>query len=336
MQKPLLPIIDVRTPAEYQTGHIPGAVNIPLFSNEERAHVGTVYKQQSQEQALKLGYKYVAPKLERFVNEAKKVEADGELLVYCWRGGMRSKAFAEHIHDNGIKEVKLIEGGYKAYRKYALESFDKSSSIYVLGGYTGSGKTRILEHFSEAELQVVDLEGLANHKGSAFGGIGQEEQPSTEHFSNLLFWEWKDLDLSKPVWVEDESSNIGSVNIPENFFAQMRESKVYFLNMPKEQRAKILVEEYAACEKSSLAHSIERISKRLGGLRSSEALKNLEEGNYYETALITLDYYDKFYLKGLNRRDQKNVVIIESDSIDTVVNAGKVIELFEKDRDGRD
>jgi len=335
-QKPMLPIIDVRTPAEFKIGHVPGAVNIPLFSNEERAHVGTVYKKQSQEQALKLGYKYVTPKLESYVTEAKKVEVDGELVVYCWRGGMRSKAFAEHIHDNGIKKVNVIEGGYKAYRKHALESFDKPSSIYVLGGYTGSGKTRILEHFLDAGHQVIDLEGLANHKGSAFGGIGQEEQPTTEHFSNLLFWEWKEMDLSLPLWVEDESSNIGSANIPENFFAHMRESKVYFLNMPKEQRAKILVEEYATCEKSSLAHSIERISKRLGGLRSTEALQYLQEGNYYETALITLDYYDKFYLKGLNRRDQKNVIIIESDSIDTVVNAEKVIEIFEKDRDGKD
>ncbi len=318
-------LTDVRTPAEFEAGHIPGAVNIPLFSNEERAHVGTVYKQQTQEQAMKLGYKYVTPKLDHYVAEAKKLEADGELAVYCWRGGMRSKAFAEHIHANGIKRVLVIEGGYKAYRKYALESFDMTSTIYVLGGYTGSGKTRILEHLSQKGHQVIDLEGLANHKGSAFGGIGQDKQPTTEHFSNLLFWEWKKMDLSIPVWVEDESSNIGSVNIPENFFSRMRESKVCFLNMPKEQRAKILVEEYAACEKNRLAHSIERISKRLGGLRTSEALQYLEEGNYYETALITLDYYDKFYLKGLNRRDQKNVIVIESDSIDEVKNARMVI-----------
>jgi len=325
LQHALLPIIDVRTPAEYECGHIPGAFNVPLFSNEERAHVGTVYKQQSQEQALNLGYKYVTPKLEEYVLASEEVAKSGEVVVYCWRGGMRSKAFAEHIHENGFQKVFVIEDGYKGYRRYALDSFDRASKIHVLGGYTGSGKTRILEQMNRAGHQVLDLEGLANHKGSAFGGIGQEAQPTTEHFANLLFWKWKALDLSKPVWVEDESSNIGRVNIPENFFAQLRNSKVWFLKIPKEKRAKILVEEYASCDRESLAGAIQRISKKLGGLRTAEALNYLEEDNYYETALITLDYYDKFYLKGLDRRDKSKVLVVESESIDEAENAELII-----------
>jgi tRNA 2-selenouridine synthase len=325
LQQPMLPIIDVRTPAEFEVGHIPGAFNIPLFSNEERAHVGTVYKKQSSEQAIKLGYKYVTPKLEEFVRAAKEAAVSGEVVVYCWRGGMRSKAFAEHIHESGFKKVFVIEDGYKGYRRYALDSFDRASNIHVLGGYTGSGKTRILEQMNKDGHQVIDLEGLSNHKGSAFGGIGQEAQPTTEHFANLLFWKWKEMDLSKPIWVEDESSNIGRVNIPENFFTHMRNSKVWFLKMPKEQRAKILVEEYASCDREGLAGAIQRISKKLGGLRTTEALNYLNEDNYYETALITLDYYDKFYLKGLERREKNNVIVVESDSIDEVDNAKLII-----------
>ena len=195
---------------------------------------------------------------------------------------MRSKAFAEHIHENGFKKVFVIEDGYKGYRRYALDSFDRPSDIRVLGGYTGSGKTRVLEQMDKEGHQVIDLEGLANHKGSAFGGIGQEAQPTTEHFANLLFWKWKELELTKPIWIEDESSNIGRVNIPENFFANMRDSKVWFLKIPKEQRAKILVEEYASCDRDGLAAAIQRISKRLGGLRTTEALKYLDENNYYD------------------------------------------------------
>lgn len=325
LQQALFPLIDVRTPAEFESGHIPGAHNIPLFSNEERAHIGTVYKQQSQEQALKLGYKYVTPKLKDYVHEAKRITNTGGVVVYCWRGGMRSKSFAEHLHENGFQKVIVIEDGYKGYRRYALDSFDRASSIHILGGYTGSGKTRILEQLDKTGHQIIDLEGLANHKGSAFGGIGKKAQPTTEHFANLLFWKWKEMDLSKPVWVEDESINIGRVNIPENFFARMRDSKVWFLKIPKEQRAKILVEEYAACDRESLAGAIQRISKKLGGLRTSEALNYLAENNYYDTALITLDYYDKFYLKGLERRDKNGVIVVESDSINEDYNAKLII-----------
>ncbi len=320
-----LPVVDVRTPAEYENGHIPGSFNIPLFSNEERAHVGTVYKKQSQQKAIDLGYKYVNPKLDYFISAAKEVAPYGKLAVYCWRGGKRSKAFAEHLHENGFAEVNVIENGYKGYRNFAVEAFDKPSEIFVLGGYTGTGKTRILEMLDKSGHQVIDLERLANHKGSAFGGIGQEKQPTTEHFANLIYWKWKDLDLSKPIWLEDESSNIGRINIPENLFSRMRDSKVWFLKMPKEKRAEILVKEYAACDREGLAAAIQRISKKLGGLRASEALDHLAKGNYYETALITLDYYDKFYLRGLQRRDEEKVVIVESSNIDARHNADLLV-----------
>ncbi len=321
-QLPLLPIIDVRTPAEFESGHIPGAVNIPLFSNEERAKVGTVYKQESRVEAFELGYKFVEPKLDHFVTEAKKVMKDQEVVVYCWRGGMRSRSFAEHIESNGVEKVSVIEGGYKAFRTHALETFLKPDRIFVLGGYTGSGKTRILKEMKRKGEQVIDLEGIAHHKGSAFGGIDQGEQPKNEHFTNLLYWEWKELDMSRPVWVEDESIHIGRVFIPEVLFGRMRdEARVVFLDIPKERRADLLVEEYAGSNKLALEQSILRISKRLGGVRTKEALDALERKDYHETAVITLDYYDKFYLKGLKRRDGDKVILIPSDTVDEGINA---------------
>jgi len=319
---PLLPVIDVRTPAEYETGHLPGAINIPLFSNEERARVGTAYTRESPAKAYELGYAYVQPKLDYFVRRAKEVSGNGNVAVYCWRGGMRSKSFAEYIEANGLQEVSVIEGGYKAFRQHALESFARPEIIYVLGGYTGSGKTRVLKELERRGEQVIDLEGIAHHKGSAFGSIGQSEQPKNEHFTNLLFWEWKSLDMNRPVWLEDESIHIGRVFIPEALFQRMRESAVYFLEIPKEVRARLLVEEYAGIDAGMLAASVLKISKRLGGKRTSEAMEALQQDDYFRAAVITLDYYDKFYLKGLNRRDQEKVVVVASDTVDAGRNAG--------------
>lgn len=324
-QQSTLPLIDVRTPAEYQTGHVPIANNIPLFSNEERAEVGTVYKQVSHEKAYDLGYKFVAPKLDYYVDASKKVAVEGKVAVYCWRGGMRSKSFAEHIEKNGVKEVYVIEGGYKAFRQHALEAFAKPDEILVLGGYTGSGKTRILKQLMERDEQVIDLEGIANHKGSAFGAIGEDEQPVNEHFTNLLFWQWKDLDMTRRVWLEDESIHIGKVYIPEALFQRMRDAFVYFLNIPKEERAHLLMEEYPGTDKEALIESVQKISKRLGGLRTREALDALEANDFYNAAIITLDYYDKYYLKGLLRRPKEKVLVIESETADARENALRVL-----------
>jgi tRNA 2-selenouridine synthase len=321
----LLPLIDVRTPAEYETGHIPGAVNIPLFSNEERAKVGTVYTRVSPEKAYELGYKYVEPKLDWFIEEAGNVALDNKVVVYCWRGGMRSKSFADHIAEGGIGEVSVIEGGYKAFRNHALDSFQQPEEIRILGGYTGSGKTHILHELKRRGEQVIDLEGIASHKGSAFGSIGQPEQPPNEHFTNLLFWEWRKLDPGRHVWLEDESIHIGRVFIPEVLFQRMRSAEVFFLEIDKALRAELLVEEYAVTNKKDLEFSINKISKRLGGLRTREALEALERDDLKEAAIITLDYYDKYYLKGLHRRDKETVHVISTDKTDPAGNAEKLL-----------
>ena len=316
-----LPIIDVRSPGEFTHGHIPGAINIPLFTDEERAHVGTIYVQKSQEDAIKLGYEYVAPKLKNFINEAFKIAPNGEVIVHCWRGGMRSHAFAQHLVDNGFSDVKLIIGGYKVYRNYVLENLATPAKIKVLGGYTGSGKTYILEELKNLGQQIIDLEGLANHKGSAFGGIGQQAQPTVEQFENNLYEEFKQLDLSKPIWVEDESYDIGRVKIPKPFFEQMQNSQLYFIEISQHERAKHLVNDYGICDKQQLEQSIYRISQRLGGLSVKNAIAALEQDDFYEVAMIALHYYDKSYLKGMNNPKWKNVITIPLPTVNHFENA---------------
>lgn len=324
-----IPLIDVRSPGEYKQGHILGATNIALFSNDERADVGTTYVQKSQEKAIELGYKYVEPKLQWFIDKSRELAADGTIVVHCWRGGMRSHAFAEHLHKNGFNKVYVIKGGYKAYRKEVLSFFEQPFNLHVLGGYTGSGKTFVLKEIGNKGEQVVDLEGLAHHKGSAFGAIGEKTQPSVEHFENKLFDVMRYMAIDKPIWVEDESHNIGRVKIPIALFRQMREQNVYFINIPATLRAKHLVAEYAAYGNELLANGINAIAKRLGGLNVKAAHQYLQDNNYYEVALIALKYYDKAYAKGVNERDIEKVFKIELPQMDFKTNAQIVMSKVE-------
>jgi tRNA 2-selenouridine synthase len=325
-----LPIIDVRSPGEFGKGHIPEAVNIPLFSDEERAHVGTVYKQQSQEAAVALGYEYVTPKLNHFISRAFDVAPHGKVIVHCWRGGMRSQAFADHLSSNGFKEVLVVNGGYKAFRNWVLESFEVPLKIRVLGGYTGSGKTIILKELQNEDEQIIDLEGLALHKGSAFGGIGQGQQPTVEQFENDLYFELRKLNLDRYIWIEDESHNIGNVKIPRSFFNQMRAADLFFLEIPKEERAKHLVEGYANSGDSNLREGINRISKRLGGLRTKEILDFLTKKDFYNVALMALDYYDKYYLKGLQKKLAGKIIHFQLGTTHHRENANEILKTIRK------
>jgi len=303
-----VPIIDVRSPGEFAAGHIPNANNVELFTDKERAVVGTTYKKESKERAFEIGYEFVKPKLSDFISESLEIAPEKEVVVHCWRGGMRSNAFADHLMDNGFEKVYVIEKGYKAFRNYALHFFEQPLSLQILSGYTGTGKTEILHSLKKKGQQVIDLEGLANHRGSAFGGIDLPPQPTTEQFQNNLFSVVHGLNPKLPIWVEDESKSIGKVVIPDAFYLKMSMMPVYFLDVPFQERIKHLVAMYANLSHDKLAAAISRITKRLGYDKAKFALDALESKDYYKVVEITLFYYDKAYLGGLQKRQESTIL----------------------------
>ena len=198
-----IPLADVRTPAEFEQGHIPGAHNIPIFSNEERVQVGTTYKQIGREQAILLGFDITGPKWSSFIQQALSIAPDKKIAIHCWRGGMRSGAMAWALNLYGF-DVYLLEGGYKSYRRWALAQFEQAFNLIILGGLTGSGKTQILHAIKDAGEQMIDLEDLAQHQGSSYGSMGKLVQPSQEQFENDLAFQLSLMDNSKLIWLEDE------------------------------------------------------------------------------------------------------------------------------------
>ncbi len=334
------PVIDVRSPGEYNHAHIPGAHSLPLFTDEERKVVGTAYKQESREQAIKLGLDFFGPKMkdlvnsvESIVNSRKPAAPDSRLstsdsrliLLYCWRGGMRSGAVSWLLDMYGFKVYTLV-GGYKKFRNYVLDTFKLPFQFNILGGYTGSGKTELLNTLKEKGEPVIDLEGLANHKGSAFGNIGMPKQPGQEMFENLLSCELRavscepeksiksdpHLPLAIPlssIWLEDESQRIGQVNIPHELWKNMRQSPVYFLDIPFEERLKHIVQEYGQLDPEKVADAIGRISRKLGHLNAKTAILLLNEGKITESFDILLKYYDKLYFKSLHNREGVNFLL---------------------------
>ena len=324
-QREVMPLVDVRSPSEYNHGHIPGAVNIPLFNDSQRAEVGTLYKNEGNVSAVLRGIDLAAPQMSSGLTRALEIAADNKLLVYCWRGGMRSEAMAWLFTVGGIEPL-LLEGGYKAYRNHILEYLGKERDYIILGGLTGSGKTGILNHMIAAGAQVTDLERLASHRGSAFGALGQPPQPSSEHFANMLYDDLVARDQNVPLWLEDESHNIGTVFMPDNFFDQMQSAPVIALMMTIETRMPRLVEEYTSFPVEQITAAVMKISKRLGGERTGEAMKALHNGDFRRAIQITLEYYDKAYRYGLSRRPPGQVMFVDTDTDDVAVNAAKVAE----------
>lgn len=310
------PIIDVRSPKEFAQGHIPGAHSLPLFSDEERAVVGTRYKQHSRDAAVLEGLRIVGPKLAGIVEEARSIAPDGRIRVHCWRGGERSGSVAWLLDKAGFGEVHTLRRGYKGFRNHVLDSFNDPLQLLVLGGYTGTGKTETLRHLHALGEQVIDLEGLAHHKGSSFGALGEEPQPSTEHFENLLWAAIASTHRGRPVWVEDESVMIGRCKIPQAFFDRMRGAVLYFVEMPQQERADRLVADYGKYPKEQLAEAVKRIEKRMGPQHCKAALQALEVGDLRTVAMLTLSYYDKAYALGAAQREQSNVKQIPVDKSD--------------------
>ena len=326
------PVLDVRSPGEFLHAHIPGALALPIFSDEQRKIIGTAYKQQSRQVAVQKGLDFFSERMKLIPGEVEEIINGGQkkstndtallhtnqVLVHCWRGGMRSGAVAWLLDLYGFK-VYTLKGGYKAFRNWVLAQFEKEYRLNVLGGYTGSGKTGMLQELKRTGNKVIDLEGLANHKGSAFGALGEEPQPGQEMFENLLAIELYKASqaensnitnvepytqiASPGIWIEDESLHIGTAGIPKTLWKQMRKSPLYFLDIPFEERLHHIVTTYGVFKKKDLVSSIINIQKRLGGLETKNAVNFLLENKTEECFTILLHYYDRLYTKSLGNRE---------------------------------
>jgi tRNA 2-selenouridine synthase len=300
------PVIDVRTPAEFEHGHIPGAVNIPLFSNEERAIIGTIYKQEGKNPAMLKGMELVSPKFSEFLRSAETVSNTGTLLVHCWRGGMRSGGMAWLFEWYSFK-VFTLKDGYKSFRRMVIETFKQPRELKILAGRTGSGKTLILKEIEKLGQTIIDLEELAHHKGSAFGTLGETPPPTQEMFENELAVSLLNIPSDKKIWLEDESQNIGKRIIPNDLWYQMRAANVYYVDLPLEKRVEYLVEAYGKYSKEELIESIEKIRKRVGFQHSKAAIEAIHNGDLKKACEISLVYYDKSYDHGVAKRNPATI-----------------------------
>ena len=351
------PVLDLRSQGEYTHAHIPNAINVPLFTNDERKIVGTAYKQQSREIAIKLGLDFFGVKMKQIVEDVERITTEfykrnakqkdsvpplgggGGILLHCWRGGMRSAAVAWLLDMYGFK-VYTLTGGYKAYRNWVLQQVALPYNFTIIGGFTGSGKTEVLHQLKKEDKIIIDLEALANHKGSAIGNMGT--QPSQEMFENVLSKSLYDISCTKNdenltstnyqpqtpcIYIEDESQRIGNLQIPSNIWLQMRKSTILFLEIPFEERLDFITAEYGKLNKETLVNAIIRIQKRLGGLETKNAINHLLENNTKESFRILLTYYDKWYLKGLNNRENLSAFLnkIPCKSVDCILNSKNIL-----------
>jgi tRNA 2-selenouridine synthase len=321
----VLPVIDVRSEKEYLQGHIPAAINLPLFNNDERAVVGTLYKNSGREASVLKGLELAGPKLADFVKQVHKISGQRKILVHCWRGGLRSESMAWLFQVAGY-EVMVLDGGYKAYRRYVRERFSKPVNIIVLGGLTGSGKTELLHLLGKMGEQILDLEKLACHKGSVFGGFGQPDQPTNEQFENDIFADWGNIDPSRLVWIEDESRMIGNVSIPDPLFDQMSRAVMIKVETGIEQRIRRLVDEYSKVEKQNLQNAVLKISEKLGGTNTKTALMAIDTGDFKTIAGLALSYYDKTYNYSVLKRINQEIYPISIENNDPLKNATLILE----------
>jgi len=322
-----LPVVDVRSPGEYLRGHIAGAVNIPLFTDEERAAVGTTYVKAGRKEAVLQGLEFTGKKMRSLCETALALKSERALL-HCWRGGMRSQSMAWLFETAGI-QCTLLEGGYKTFRHAVINEMAVERELRILSGYTGSGKTEILAALKKLGQPAIDLEGLAHHKGSAFGALGQLQQPTTEHFENLLFAELRKTDRSQPLWLEDESINIGKVQITPAFYEQMKRAKTLQVFVPQPVRVQRLLNEYGGFDRTLLAESIKKIEKRLGYDRCKQALELCAAGDLAQVVKILLDYYDKAYEFQISSRTPETVIRLEIPNEASAEEIAKIIMNYE-------
>ena len=328
-------LIDLRSPDEYYKGHMPNSINIPLFNNDERAFIGKKYKNAGREKAVFEGLKIVEKKFDqligdivsenkKYINNTKSPLMSSKLKFYCARGGMRSISISWLLEKIGYKSFKL-EGGYKLYRNWVLNSFEDDRNITLIGGKTGTGKTKILKNLMSHNYQVIDLEHLANHRGSSFGGLGMTCQPSNEQFENLLAEKLLRFSKSKTIYLEAESANIGSCRIPNELFKQMKNAKRIEIIQSKKNRISELIRTYSVFPDNELKNSVKKISKRLGPQRTKRAIEAIGSKNWEDVCNAVLDYYDKCYDYELANNLNVNIIDIQDKE------ENEIIELITKE-----
>ncbi|OIP04412.1 MAG: tRNA 2-selenouridine(34) synthase MnmH [Bacteroidetes bacterium CG2_30_32_10] len=312
-----IPIVDVRSPIEFAKGHITKAINIPLFSDEQRVVVGIKYKQEGQQAAIITGLELIGSSFADKCKEALKIAKNKELLIHCWKGGLRSESMAWLFETIGIKTY-ILKGGYKSYKSYIRKSWETPFKVIVLGGYTGSGKTEILHALQRKNQQIIDLEKLAHHKGSAFGALGQEEQPTNEQFENDLYDVWSLTNHHQYLWLEDESQSIGRVRLPDLFFETMNNAPLIRIQLSHEIRIHRLVNEYACFNKEQLSLVINKISKKIGSLLAKNMIETLYKEDFAIVASLLLEYYDNTYEYSISKRKNKQFqcVTLPNDNAD--------------------
>jgi tRNA 2-selenouridine synthase len=322
-----IPIADVRSPAEFEHSHIDNAFNLPLFTNEERAIVGTTFKQEGREPAILKGFELIGPRWADYIRIAESHCPNKKILVHCWRGGMRSAAMAWALSLYGF-EVGLLQKGYKAYRQYCLSLLEVEYSFIVLGGYTGSAKTETLHELQKLGEQVIDLEKIANHQGSSFGSKGSLIQPSQEQFENELGIALSGMNLSKKIWIENESVLIGKRVIPTSIFRQMNEAPVIHLQIEQEARIDFLYSVYGLLDKDFLKTAVINISRRLGPNETKLTLQAIDDNRLKDFIRLTLVYYDKTYSHGLQKRPAEKVYMLLGEEVNPSTNAKNIIHFY--------
>lgn len=331
-------LIDVRSPAEYQKGHIPGAISQPLFSNDERAIIGTLYKNKGKHAAMLEALNYYGKNVQGIVSYVLNYLKQNEeflnkpVLVHCWRGGMRSGVVCWMLNLFGIPTIQL-RGGYKAYRNYVLNQFEIKYFLNIVGGKTGSNKTGLLKYMKSLGRRVIDLEELAHHRGSAFGNLGKPAQPTQEQFENELCNELTSVANDSVIWLEDESQAIGTVNIPGSLWQQMRKSKVYYLDIPRDKRLLQIIKDYGEFPIDELINRTIRITKKLGGLNTKICIQHLQENHLKEAFDILLQYYDKLYDKATSNREPQSIITVSCSEVDPLHLYFQLMQLLNESTD---
>jgi tRNA 2-selenouridine synthase len=320
------PILDLRSPGEFARGHIPGARNLPLFDNDERAEIGTLYKQAGGPAAVRRGLELLGPRLAALADGlTQAAAADGTpLRLHCWRGGLRSQSVAWLAGTLDLP-VQRLEGGYKAWRRWVLAQFERPWPLRLLGGRTGSAKTELLLALRDRGVAVVDLEGRAHHRGSSFGALGLPAQPSSEHFENLLAADLAALAGAPEIWLEAESAQVGRCRIPAGLWRQMTEAPLLEVRRPLEVRVDHLVGLYGGQDPVGLADATRRIARRLGPQRTAEALAAIAAGDWAAACRSMLDYYDRCYDHELSRHPRVASVALEA--LPPPAGAARLLEL---------